>query len=260
MKLLKQVFIVFFMFTGAFLHAQKKAPVDVLYLKDGNKLFGKISFYEKRKETVIFLESGMETPIADSLIAKIIIGINPAQIPIVERNIAKNLARPISKGLFIHPEFYLAFGKQNGEPLASSGISAHFGYQFNPKWSADLRFGINGYSPAERILPLSAGVQRIFAVNNSRYAFLMGVETGYGIALNNELNNISAARGGWLIHPYWGLRKTKVSKKNAHFSIGYRFQEMHYKRYFSEDNFEIYDLMFKRLTLKYGLTFWLKKD
>jgi len=82
------------------------------------------------------------------------------------------------------------------------------------------------------------------------------VKGGYGFALKDEDDNITEAKGGYMIHPAVGIRLSADEDLNVLLDIGYKFQKATFKTEFpwGQDFFEK-DITFKRLTLRLGLIF-----
>jgi hypothetical protein len=195
------------------------------------------------------------------MLDKIILGASSVQLRMIEQNIARRLARPRPEGIYLHPEVFVGFGADmTGTPRMNAGVALIAGKQFTPKWNAAIGFGFDTYSIVERILPLFVEGQKNFQIRNRPTSIYIGLQAGYGFALKNLSKDITKARGGLMVHPYFGLRKARVSGRNTHWSLGYRFQDFHLERFLSEDYHEKFDIFYKRLTIRYGITFWLKKD
>lgn len=235
--------------------------MDIVYLKDGRQQTGEMISYNKGQFLVLVQSDGNELHIMDSLIARIHMGVEAVHPDnSVEKKRNNRIELP-AKGLFISPQIVLAPGlSKDDELLMAALISTKIGYQWDTNWSTAAGFGADAYSSAEKLLPLFAEVKWSLRPSDKPIVFYGSLSGGYGFALTNSDYNIDRAQGGWMLSPALGFSNIEDPGYLLSFDLGLRWQKMYYERNFSEDYSERIEILFQRLTLRFGLTFWLKKD
>lgn len=248
---------------------------DVIYLKNGSIFKGKILEYEKGVALLLELDNGSVIEFDDKEIDRVIqeeIEIEIEQEVEVEKEnydqIYKRLSKPSIKkkrqkvyqfretGTYFMVFFSSSNGSRNGELQVGLGVQEVFGYQFNRSFGLGLGTGLDSYSfqGGETIFSVFAETRGYLSRNWNAPYYSMSL--GYGFADENESENVVEAEGGLMIHPSFGMRFGANKNTNVMIDMGYKFQYAHITRVlpFGGD-FEERDLLFKRLTVRLGLSF-----
>lgn len=259
MKLIRLAFTLILFFKIIDASAQKL--VDIVYLKNGRQYIGEIISYERGQFLILRQSDEKELVLMDSIISRVYMG---ADLPVPKSESPKRLPQKIKpriSGFYAQSMFALGPGSSNGLDVSvMAGIHALCGYQFNPGLSAGLGFGWDNYSPAETLLPLYGDLRGFLPLANPAARLYLGMSGGYGFALTNEDYNVTSAKGGVMMNPFAGLSKTTEYGMDMQLDLGLKFQKLSYERLLSEDYSERTEILFRRLTIRFGLTFWFKKD
>jgi len=235
-------------------------PVDVVTLKDGQRLTGKVKQYEPGKTLVFVKEDGTTVELADSEITKIQQGV----APIAESDNSASRAAPIpeARTLGFYGTSMLSFaGGDSDEGLSlGAGFSQSFGYHLKPYLGIGVGFGIDNYSRrGEVVYPIFAEVRSFLPSKKGTgnfYAFAAG---GYAFAFEREQLDITTANGGLMGQFAFGYRAATVEGLDIFVDLGPKFQAAHFERTLYNGDLEVRDVDYKRLVIRVGIGFWKRK-
>ena len=169
------------------------------------------------------------------------------------------------KGYYNVTDLGFLIGSTNNVNVAPFSILTVNGFQFTENFGAGIGVGVEFFS--ESYLPLVLDARYYFRNENfSPYAFVHG---GYLFALDSDANQSIVydhfymwssyippyrevtPKGGWMVNPGLGIRNMFNDHFGLVFSVGYRFQSLHYE--FSDDS-ELF-MNSNRLDIKLGFIF-----
>lgn len=227
--------------------------LDILYLKDGNALKGRILKYQPNHSLKFQLQSGKKMT-----------------FPVLQIDSIKQINAPIiaptreftakEKGWYntTYASALIGTTPWNNEPTIGMGINNTVGYQFNPKWALGLGTGLDYYYIAQReiILPFYVEGRHYMELNPSMKPFLM-FSGGYGIALNDNNLAVEGIKGGWMYHPAIGFLFGKDSFRKWQFDAGIRVQQatFQFDVPWADRNNIIHKMLYQRFTMRLGLFF-----
>ncbi len=167
-------------------------------------------------------------------------------------------------GYFNITDIGLMIGSTSNAHVAPFSFLTTNGYHFTEQLSAGLGIGVEFTSGT--YMPIVLDTR--YYIRNTSFSPFVSFYGGYTIPLDDDgmyyynsqpiyssvyygNNSNYIAKGGWLLNPGFGVRKMFSEDFGIIFSVGYRFQRLHYtgdndRRLFTDSN---------RLTLKIGITF-----
>ncbi len=228
--------------------------LDIIYLKDGNALKGRILKYQTNHSLKFQLQSGKKMTFSVLQIDSI----SQVNIP-TNNHIPKEF---IFKTKGWYNTTYLSFlsgtTPWNNDFTMGLGINNTVGYQFNSKWALGLGTGLDYYYIAQReiILPLYVEARYYMELNPSMKPFFT-LSSGYGIALNDKNLDVKGIQGGWMYHPAIGFLFGKDSFRKWQFDAGIRVQPatFQFDVPWMEGNNTVRRMLYQRFTVRLGLFF-----
>ncbi len=249
------------------LSAQEQLPADtssfpdLLYLRDGSVLKGRLEVYAHGQFLIFGLSTGDRIEVPASSVRRVVQG--GALHPPEERRMKERIPRPYrfrEEGLYHSIAVGLAFGNsgaENGQATAgwSAGYSA--GYLFNRWIGLGGGLGIDAYylGAGEVVYPLF-GEARGY-LSSRKIAPYYRIAAGYGIAFRDEDKNITEARGGAYFQPSLGFRWGGGPGINLTTDLGFRYQQATYTREqpFAGVEREVEKLRYKRIVFQVTMVF-----
>lgn len=241
----------------------KEVIIDVVYLKDGSVLKGKIQEYKQGEYLVIQLTSGSKLTVEEEEIERIRQQLPGEELPVGSSAQSKKEKRKQRRSTYSFKEkgwynvTYLASynGRVDGEFEMGLGIQNTFGYQFNRLFGFGVGVSLDAQSldGSETLYPVYAEFRGYFTktVKSPYYS----LSTGYSFAFKNKNQNIAEAEGGYLIHPAIGYRLGADAETNVLIDIGYRFQSATYIRQVPFDDKLVKQIDYRRFSFRLGLIF-----
>jgi hypothetical protein len=227
---------------------------DLLYLKDGSVLQGRLLKYIQGKQIYFRLTTGDEVTYPEREIQRFVQGGALAE------RVPARAPKPYAfreEGLYVtfHAGAGVGRNHSNGNTVAWN-LLASAGHQFNRWLGLGGGLAVDGYYPAngEVVYPLFAEVRGY--LTETREAPFYVVRTGYGLTFKETNNGVSAAEGGLYLNPSLGMRWGASAGINIISEIGFQYQRAEYTRSFGGDGGrEIQTKKFKRLSLRLGMVF-----
>ncbi len=253
---MKQLIIIFFLIFGlaCSLSAQGKlkGPLDVVYLKDGSVLRGKVRAYEIGKILRLQITPTSSVAITGDRIEKVVQQEAPAK-----KVRGPKAYQPLTfDGWYSTTRFYGLGGYFAEEFQVGLGIQTTFGRDWNQWLGTGFGVGYDNYFLDDRVslIPIFVELKGQFSPKHFSPAY--SLHFGYSLANKDEDLNIHEARGGFMAHAAIGFVKHTMEGNALNFDIGYRFQRLKYRQdFFNVKDFEEYKILYKRLAVRFGFTF-----
>ena len=253
------IFLTVLSLAPAFLRGQESAVdrnryEDVLYLKDGSVLKGRLHHYVKGEIIVFELSTGDVLEYTQSEIKRFVQGgvaANPGEVKGPKPYEFKE------EGVYFSFALGLGIGRNSrNENAVAPDLTAGAGYHFSRWLGLGGGFGVDVYAPerSEIIYPIFGEIRGYLlqARQSPYYAF----RSGYGIAVKDEDNRVLEAKGGWYVNPSLGLRWGASAGVNFVTEVGLQFQRAEYTRAFgAPGEREIQSRQYKRLIFRLGIVF-----
>ena len=246
--------ILSFCFLPLLTRAQGADMLDVLYLRSGEVIEGKIITLIPNELVVIETKTGVQTAYVVDDVLRVV----QAQ---AKEEPVKVKAKPI---IYIPPTqgWYNVtnVGMLNGRTAEEShvGVSVNniTGYLFHHRVGIGVGVGVDNYVPGsgETLYPVFAEVRGYF--NPEKHGLFYAVSAGYGFAFANENFFVNEAEGGAMYHPQLGFRFLTSEALQVLVTVGAKFQNAVFER---QDLFrggtETLTLRYQRITLGVGISF-----
>ncbi|MDO1445602.1 hypothetical protein Q0590_05045 [Rhodocytophaga aerolata] len=221
---------------------------DVLYLKNGSMLRGKIT--ELSADTISIEIVGGSVFVFPSSEAK---GISRE----------KKLVRYKESGYMFVLETGLLAGKRPGNSLTRANESINSftlqcinGHEFRPELALGIGTGIDSYQNFT-ILPVYLRLSGSFPKVSQKFSPMYIVDGGYGFysRLFNG-NNITNGNGGLMLNPAAGVRIRLSNSSSFILNAGYRFQKGSTANFFGTPGDGIREkITFNRVSIRAGFMF-----
>lgn len=231
--------------------AQKNMQ-DVVYLKNGSIIRGQIVAMNTAESVTIEVMGGSTFVYPMDEVDRITTEASKYKKPKQEISSKK-------KGYFNTTEIGVNLGTPSGYYYQTmSGFSVHNinGYYFNRFLGVGAGIGIDYYGANE--LPITPIYLRVEGqLLSARITPVYFMETGYGLPWMHTRNEYTTIYGGMMFNAGVGIRFNTASKVAWQLSVGYKTQRKEeITRYEWDVNSEYKQTnLFKRLTLKVGMTF-----
>ena len=243
----KTFHILCLLFFSIALLGQSTGSKDIIKLKQGHTVQGKIIEWVHDEYVIIRLDSGAEVKFPFESIETIL-------QKELKRKRKINQIKEYSfseSGLYNSTSLDASLNEQSGY-----GLSHAIGWQFNRLLGIGIGSGLDSYTfNQERlIIPLFIEIRSfILKKNISPYVIL---RAGYGFALKNEENQITDADGGLFLNPEIGYRIGAKDGVNVMLGVGIKIQKATYTFEFPwSEQVNIDKMKFERFVLKFGVTF-----
>lgn len=226
----------------------KASSMVTVHLKNGSVVEGKIIEWAYGDFINLEMPWGSELKLEDQHIKKII-----------QHGIQVKDIKPYN---FANRQLYFTARAQailpndgnRGHGVFGFGLSASAGYRFNRLLSIGGGFGFDRYlwDSGEDIVSIFSELSGYFNPTNT--SLFYNLQMGYGFASPNNRYLLSEAKGGILTYPSIGIRFGSDNVKKT-FDIGYKFQnaEFTYRDPWTSDRRSEQDVLFKRLTVRFGV-------
>jgi hypothetical protein len=261
MKMKIWVFALCFLAVFDWCQAQdsKTSFVDVVYLKDGSVLIGKLMVYEVDKVVEIVLDSGSKVILDYQDVKKVLQYIDPATLKIKVHKMPNSNVYLFREQGWNHQVLLSTLWGRGQWNSLQVGIAAEYilGYRFNKGFGLGIGTGYNNYNlqTSQLILPLYLEQRGYFTDNWIAPTYSLGA--GYGFAFKNEANGFEKAEGGPLFNAAIGLRIGALKGINLLADLGLRYQRATYRDNWTWEpgSFNEYRWDYLRWNLRIGVTF-----
>jgi hypothetical protein len=238
----------------------QKSTIDIVTMKDGRVLKGKILKYAPG-ETLVFQPSeGQKMELADTDVAKIQQGMemDAAAIEQLPTNKTNGLPTAKTHGLYANSMLSFAVGSSGDEGLSlGAGFSQVVGYQLNEVLGIGGGFGIDNYSRrGETVYPLFAEVRGLLPSKKSSGNFYALAGGGYSLGFPRKSLDINEAEGGPMGYFAFGYRAATTEGVDIYLDLGAKFQEAHFIRTLYNGDVEVRDINFRRIVIRVGIGLW----
>ena len=236
-----------------------QAEADMLYLRNGQQLEGRILEYQQGVRLLLRLSTGDTLAIRDAEIERIVQkGYLPAEALDWQKPTPKKGYAFKEQGLY-NALYFSTMNSGGPDSRLKMGIGLHHsaGYQFNRLLGLGLGLGIDTYglSDGQSIYPLFAEA-RGYLLRKAVTPYY-SVSAGYGFAFKNRDANVIEAEGGPLFRGIIGLRLGGEVRTNVLLGLGYQYQEASFTRslFGGGGVWEVQELTFHRIVMRVGLIF-----
>jgi hypothetical protein len=236
-----------------------QVETDVIYLKNGQQLEGRILEYQQGVRLMLQLSAGDTLRLRDVEIERIVQkGYLPAEALAWQKAPQKKSYAFKEKGLY-NALYFSTMNSGGPDSRLKLGIGLHnsTGYQFNRLLGLGLGLGIDTYglSDGQSIYPLFAEA-RGYLLRKAVTPYY-SLSAGYGFAFKNRDANVIEAEGGPLLRGIIGLRLGSDERTNVLLGLGYQYQEASFTRSLSVGGgvWEVQELTFHRIVMRVGLIF-----
>ena len=223
---------------------------DVVYLKNGSILKGKVLTQADEPKQKIELQGGSVLVYDKSEIDRI--EINVSQKHGTKRNVTVN-------GFYHNSYCGLLLGSEDYYPLVGAQFETINGYKFNSFTQIAVGVGINlfgnGNAPITPVFLQIGGDM----LKNKSITPVYYIEGGYGFAPLQQSNGFTTYKGGNLFGIGTGLRFYSSAKVSFTVGLGYRYQKTQsttkYDWWPNGEYIEIRDITYNRTSIKLGFSF-----
>ena len=234
--------------------------VDVVTMKDGKTLTGKIMQYSPGSILRLEQPDGTMVELSDDDIAKIQQGIEPSKDEDKRASAKKSALAPTAKTHGLYATSMLSFAAGNSDAgglLLGAGFSQAFGYQLNQYLGVGFGFGIDNYSRrGETVYPIFGEVRSFLPSKKTSGNFYAMAAGGYSLAFPRKSLDITKANGGVVGHMAIGYRAVTAEGIDIYVDIGPKFQHAHFERRLYNGDVETRSVDFRRIVLRVGLGLW----
>lgn len=248
-------------FVGYWNSATAQVPgTDVVTLKDGKILKGKILRYTPGQTLQLEQADGQTVELADTDIAKIQQGlaITAEEVKNLPTKKLNELPTAKTRGIYATSMLSFAVGSSDPEGLAlGAGFSQVVGYQTNQWLGLGCGFGVDNYSRGgETVYPIFAEVRSFLPSKSKTGNFYLSAAGGYALAFERKSLDITNAEGGPMGHFALGYRAATAEGLDIYVDLGAKFQRAHFERRLYNGDTEFRDIDFKRIVIRVGIGLW----
>jgi hypothetical protein len=225
--------------------------VDLLYLKSGKSLAGKILRYEQGKSVTILLDNGEQRVVDDLEVRKVVQAVSSEQGRLAMQ---RKLDAAPDYGWYHQGQLRLAPGIGDfDESILGVGFELGSGYR-GKYLGGGMGIGADNYGrEGETILPVS-GELFGFLPNRKGNEYYLSAAAGYGFALKQARASITQAAGGPMWHSAIGIQKrTREAGLNVRLDVGVRFQRASFTQEWFNGDIETRDILYRRIVLRFGI-------
>ncbi len=228
-------------------------PYYAVILKDSSVIRGRLLNYEYGEKVIVRLGSGRILNIEAYHLDRIM-PYRDYKAKYRKRKPARSYSFR-ERGWFGDVAVATYHGGTLGEPVLGGGVSGVIGLRWNRWLETGIGVGYERYTLNDffRVVPVFARI-RGYMLTRKVSPFYQ-LEAGYGKSLKKRSEAIIEGGGGALVHPSIGLRLGGSSGLNTYLDLGYRFQWASYTQEEVWDAVTKQDLVFQRLTFRFGLVF-----
>lgn len=257
MNVLRILFMIMLFCASANSWAQDTTSVntysDLLYLRDGSVLQGRLLHYILGEKIVFELSTGDRVEFEQRKIKRLVQG--------GEENIPSFKPRKKyefrERGMYFTTLAGITLGRTSrSDNTGSWNLLAAAGHLFKRQFGLGAGIAVDGYYPQESeiIYPVFAEARGYLSAN--RFAPFYAVRLGYGIAFAENNNGVSAAEGGLFVNPALGLRWGGSDGVNFVTELGFQYQRARFERSIGNwGEMEIEKKGYKRLNIRVGIVF-----
>lgn len=235
---------------AAHIKAQQNEYSDKVYLKNGNRIVGKIIYYQPNDTLQMQISSGQIMKLAPLQIQKIVMaGATDAKVSRIER--PYNFKE---RGMYDALSFNINLGRSSRSHLGY-GFQNVVGYQFNRLVGTGIGLGYDSYY-------LNNGESNVASVFGEYRGYLgkrnvseyWTFAAGYGFPRANQEDVLTNLKGSFMIQPTIGFRFGASSRYNFFADLGFRLQQVRYESLntWAENR---YTVTYRRWVLRGGILF-----
>ncbi|HPH21218.1 MAG TPA: hypothetical protein PLE32_20660 [Haliscomenobacter sp.] len=184
---------------------------DLVILKTGRKILGKILKYEVGKEMIFLTDEGIQMKIPAEVVWRFVAGARTTELNnLFKQEKPEKPEKPfLAAGKFYNNvALVIPFGaKTAGNSSTGLGFEYSFGMQMSPKLGLGVGTGMNFMfgSLSDRLIPLVAEI-RYYNNPERRHRAYALLDSGYSMGwMADKTSEAYSLKGGWRIHPALGV-------------------------------------------------------
>lgn len=243
-----------FCLVSLFTQAQEVEMVDVLFLRDGSVIEGKIVTLIPQDVIVLRMEDGVEFTYDVTDVTRVIQARKGEEIRASKKS--KPPHPPKEKGWYNITNVGIINGRTERDIHVGLTVNNTTGYLFNRWIGVGLGVGLDNYVPGagELVYPVFLEVRGY--VQPKPYSFFYTLQAGYGFAFPNSDFLVTEAEGGLMYRPAIGYRIPTKDALQILLTLGAKFQDARFER---QDRIqggeEILTLKYQRIEMSVGIQF-----
>lgn len=247
------VLLLLFMAVAPIQAIAQAATIDIVTMKDGRVLKGKIQKYAPGQTLVFTTTDGQQLEISDVDVAKIQQGMELGDES--PNRLTNELPTAKTHGLYANSMLLFAVGSSGDEGLTlGAGFSEVVGYQMNKVLGLGIGFGIDNYSRrGETVYPLFGEVRALLPSKKNVGNFYALAGGGYSLGIARKSLDIEKAEGGPVGYFALGYRASTIEGVDIYLDLGAKFQEAHFVRTLYNGDVEVRDIDFRRIMIRVGV-------
>jgi len=242
-----------------FCFAQKKeiATVDYIYLYTGQVYQGKIIDYYPQEEVNLKLASGEMITFREDKIQKIIFA---NEYEWVRPSLALDSTPKRVYFIFDTQASLIRINTFEGNKIRHGTVAYHAILGFNINHHLGLGFGTgfewHFWQGPNRLVPAFIDIRGLLVKRKIAPYYNLGI--GYAFPVFEDLNSFNDQKGGFLLHPAFGLSMPINKKLQLNIDFGLRFQKVEWRSLLWSGSMEpppIVSRTYQRFLLKAGVIF-----
>lgn len=244
------------LFSGFCETMAQSGTTDVIYLKNGSAKKGQIVSIVQGEKIILQTTEGELLEIPESEVGRIMQGLPDSQ---AQTEKPAKLLKPRHHGLYNTTMLSFAMGAgPEGTGIAlGAGASNVLGYQFSRALGVGVGFGVDNYARrGETIFPVFLELKSYFPSEKTTGGYYFSAAGGWGLAFNREELGIKEANGGYMVLPSVGYRALTNEGLDINIDLGIKVQKADFVRLRFNGDVEERDVLYRRLAIRVGLSFW----
>lgn len=238
--------------------------IETVYLNDGQVKVGRIGSYSKGGQLQMYDQAGNEFIFEDKDIRRIVQDVDRQTLKRYLRQ-RRRMLRPFNyafpeTGPYYEVSLSTFTSDTEIDQPDQTAVGVHFalGKQWNRLLGTGVGIGLDGYNSfgsGTTLLPTYIQLRGYF--QKKWQSPFYSLNAGYAFALGGDTEAFQIdAEGGWMVHPAVGWRFGASAKSNFTLDLGVKYQGAYIQRISNfNGDLEIRDILYRRLTLRFGLVF-----
>lgn len=222
--------------------------LDIVYLKDGSKLIGKVTELLINQHVTVQTSSGITVKVESKYLKKVIQECDDLQ-PITQP------VKPLAKGYYAGLRFQFYGGENNnGNTAIGLGTTVKGGYRVNKKMGIGVSLGSEklSFNDEKDVISYPFLLEYDYYFGNNQKAPVVNFGIGYGLVtenddLSNFQKNIVNFRGGLAYHLMAGFSLSTNLKLNIGLKIQHK--KMYWINNWDDSQFTNFDKIINRRML-----------
>ena len=189
--------------------------IDVVYLRDGSVLKGRILEYDYETEMRFEFSTGAQVVLAHSKIRSI-------RQELLNKGRVQKTYQFKERGFYNATDLIILAVDERTDDQAAAGLSSSFGFQFRRSIGAGIGFAVHNFSIGGNEMIYALYGEARGYLNKKNVSPFYAAHAGYGFAANDD--QLVSSRGGIYLAPSFGYRMGAAEHVNFTLSLGWNFQ------------------------------------